>query len=50
MTLITAAATSGLHVDEGSVLVIVSAAAIAALAVAFIGPRVAIPVVVLERA
>ena len=48
MTVITAVATSGLQVDEGSFLVIVSAAALAALAVAFIGPRVAIPVVVLE--
>ena len=48
MTLITAAASSGVQVDEASFLVIVSAAALAALAVSFIGPRVAIPVVVLE--
>ena len=48
MNLITAAASSGVQVDEGSFIVIVSAAAVAALAVTFLGPRVAIPVVVLE--
>ncbi len=45
---ITAAISLGLDVDEASFLVIVSAAAVAALTVAFVGPRVAIPVVVLE--
>lgn len=48
MTFITAVTSSGLQVDETSFLVIVGAAALAALAVALIGPRVAIPVVVLE--
>jgi Kef-type K+ transport system membrane component KefB len=48
MTFITAAASSGLQVDEASFLVIVGAAALAALAVAIFGRRVAIPVVVIE--
>ncbi len=48
MTFITAVTSSGLQVDETSFLVIVGAAALAALVVALIGPRVAIPVVVLE--
>jgi Kef-type K+ transport system membrane component KefB len=48
MTLINAVASSTFNVDEGSFIVIVSAAAVAALAVTFLGPRVAIPVVVLE--
>ena len=48
MTFISSAASSGLHVDEASFLVIVCAAAAAALAVALIGARIAIPVVVLE--
>ena len=48
MTLINAAASSTFNVDEASFLVIVGVAAVAALAVTFLGPRVAIPVVVLE--
>ena len=48
MTFITAAASSGVQVDEISFFVIVVAAALAALAVAFFGSRVAIPVVVIE--
>lgn len=48
MTFITAAASSGLQVDETSFLVIVGVAALAALAVAIFGRRVAIPVVVIE--
>jgi len=48
MPFINAAASSTFNVDEASFLVIVGAAAVAALAVTFIGPRVAIPVVVLE--
>ena len=48
MTFVTAAASSGLQVDETSFLVIVGAAALAALAVAIFGRRVAIPVVVIE--
>lgn len=48
MTFVTAADSSGLQVDEASFLVIVAAAALAALAVAIFGRRVAIPVVVLE--
>ena len=48
MTFITAAASSAVQVDEISFFVIVVAAALAALAVAFFGSRVAIPVVVIE--
>ena len=48
MNLITAAVSSGVQVAEASFLVIVSAAALAALTVSFLGARVAIPVVVLE--
>ena len=48
MTFINAVASSTFNVDEGSFIVIVGAAALAALAVTFLGPRVVIPVVVLE--
>ena len=48
MTFINAVSSSAFNVDEGSFIVIVGAAALAALAVTFLGPRVVIPVVVLE--
>ncbi len=48
MTLFASIPATGLSVDSASFLIVVVAAALAALTVAVLGPRVALPVVVLE--